>query len=501
MNKKTILGLSLIITLIGAGFLIFASCSTNNSKSIRFGAEKLLDKAERIYSTANINPDLNNKEFITEIKRGYFEVINYCEGYFESLPAGGKYPKEYQEMATVAFRAANRLSNIFYSEKQYDSSLLVLNQLLSHTQLQGRALLTTRMNMAITLQTKGDWAPAMKIYHSIIDAFFPPVDNQNNIIPQVLNLPIEIVRINQFLGDSNTVKIETQSAKNYYLKLLSDWPNSALAIMARSNLARLYSDNGEWDKAIENLRFLRDSTGKIDFEAALMIADITYGGKKNHSEAIRIYDSLITQTKDTAALAIIYIRKGIAYFDIKDYARCRATMLKIKEFFPRYFQANPLPQHYIALSLASEEKWPLAENEFRWLADNYSATEQAFNAYLIIAEHYKATGDKNMADTWYRRAEEFYDKIGRQYPGSNIEASAISYRAEIARGEQKWDTAIKFLQELYHKFPQTDAGQRALLNAAAVYREKLNNPLAADSLTNRLKMELLPVSDSGIDIK
>ncbi len=488
-----------IAILLSAASMLFLGCSTDRNIAIRYNGEKLFQKAEKLFNTAGIKPNLSDRATWDRIKGAYREVTGYCWRNIDSIPLG-THPKEHKELETVAYMAANRLSSIYYGERKYDSSILILNQLLTFTQLEGRPLLTTRLNLARLLQAKGDWMEAMRIYQSVIDTFYPPVDNNNEIYAPVLNLPLEIVNVNRMLGDTVAAGIHAQSAVAYYQRLIREWPSSALASAARGNLARLYTDLGDWDKAIENLSLMKDSTGQADFQAALMVANITASGKGDYARAILMYDNLVNQTKDTAFLPAIYLRKGVAYFNNKDYENCLATMRLIKDKFSQYFQSNPAPENYIALALTRQGKWQLAENELQWLIDNYTTSEEAFNGYLVISDHYMQTGDTARGNGWFRRGDDFYSRMIRQYSGSAIEASAISYKAEIARRQGKWDLAAKYLEEIFEKFPLSDIGRRGLLNAATVYREKLNDPVTADSLINRLKKELLPLED-GKNIK
>lgn len=451
-------------------------------------------QAEKAYEAAGIKPDLKNLEQWKKIKAAYLDVTEYVWKYLDSVPTE-KYPVERQELESIAFMAVNRLSSIYYFQRNYDSSIAILHKLLAATTLEGAPLLTSELNLARTLQANGNWSEAMKVFRSIMDTFYPPVDNENKILTEALNLPFELVQVDRQLGDSSALRDQVQSAKSYYERLVTEWPNSALSSGAHSNLARLYLNEGDWDKTIENLRQIKDSTGEIDFEAATLIADITTSGKKNYPAALSLYDELLKKSQDSIVTAALYARKGKAFFESGNYNKCREIMAFLKDNYPRYFQNNPIPQNYIAMSLAQEGKWNLAEDEFRWLIDNYSTTEQAFNAFFIIADHYQQSGDMDAAEKWYQQAEDFYDKIGRQYSGTAVEASAISYKAEVSRREEKWETAIKYLEEISDKFPQSEIGQKALLDAAAVYREKLHDPQKAEAIINRLKKELLPIGE------
>ena len=485
--------------------LLFSGCARNNSIAIRYQAEKLLHNAEKVYEEAGIRPDLKNQQQMNKVKAAFNDVANYAWIYLDSISAQ-KNPEERRDLESIAFMAVNRLSGIYYTERNFDSAIVILHKLMAVTSLEGEPLLISEINLARSLQSKGDWAEAMKVFRSIIDTFYPPVDSDNQIMVQALNLPFELVRVYTVLGDSAGLAAQMQSAKSYYQRLLVEWPNSALARGALSNLSRLYMSEKNWDKAIEYLGQIKDSTGQSDIDAATTIADITSYGKKDFPVAIALYNALISRSKDSITTAAIYAREGKSYFDAQKYGKCREVMGYIRDNYPRYFQNNPIPQNFIALSLAQEGQWNLAENEFHWLIDNYPATEQAFDAFLIIADHYSQSGDAKTAQSWYQQANDFFDQVGRKYAGSDIEASAISYKAEIARRQGNWDAAVKSLLEINDKFPQQEIGQQAILNAAAIYREKLNDPQKAEALIERLKTELLPLgsgkkSGSITDVK
>nr|MBN2276865.1 tetratricopeptide repeat protein [candidate division Zixibacteria bacterium] len=489
---KIVMALLAICCMIG--------CSSESGRKIVFKAEQLYNQAEKLKQKASIKPELNDTGTRDQIKQAYLAVTDYCWIYIDSL-SGEKDTAARVDLETIAFLAANRLTQIYFAGENYDSVIAVSNQLLNFTNLKGPQRLTTELNLAFALQSRGDLESAVGIYHAQMDAFYPPVDNKNDIITSVLNLPLDIIKIYRMIGYDSLAIIETKTGETYYNRLISDWPNSALATAARSNLARLHYDAGAWDKAIADLSQLKDSTGQIDVEATMMIAEITYKGKKNYDEALKLYDQLSKRVQDTTILPMIMLRKGIALFDKKKYNDCREIMSKINDKYPGYFQNNSLPQKYIAMSFMKLGDWIRAENEYKWLIDNYSTSEAAFDAHLTIADHYQKANNKDLTRTWFRRAEEFYYAMARQYPGSAIEASAISYLAELARMQENWPQAAGYLEGLYNKFPTTDIGRKALVNAAAVYRDKLDNPAKADSLIERLKSELFPLDDSkNIDV-
>jgi len=209
------------LTILSLLALLLVGCSENSSIAIRYKAEKLLRQAEKAYEAAGIRPDLRNLEQWKKIKASYMNVAEYAWKYLDSVPLE-KYPEERQELESIAFMAVNRLSSIYYFQRNYDSSIIILHKLLAVTTLKGTPLLTSELNLARTLQANGNWSEAMRVFRSIIDTFYPPVDNENHILTEALNLPFELVRVYRLLGDSAAFKDHIQSAKSYYERLAAE---------------------------------------------------------------------------------------------------------------------------------------------------------------------------------------------------------------------------------------------------------------------------------------
>lgn len=474
---------------------VLTGCSKDNSKSIVYNGEKLYYKAEKLSETAAVKPELTSRAGWDNIKNAYFDVTGYCWRNIDSLPKE-RFPDERKELETIAFRAVGRLAQIYFSEKEYDSAILVIRQLSNFADLEGFQLLSSQLNLAKAFQAKGNPEETASIYRTLMDAFYPPVDNNNEIIDVVLNLPLEIVQTYRLLGDEESILKESRVAELYYNRLISDWPNSTLETSARNSLARLYNEMENWDKAVEALSLIRDSSGQVEIEAAMMVADIFLDAKKDYDTAIELYDELQARVNDTMILPIIHMRRGIAYFEKRDYEKCRKSMSRIGDDYAYFFRNISTPQKYIALSFERLGNWVRAENEFKWLIDNYPATEDAFEAYLSIAEHYEKVKSPDLARLWYRRAGEFYTMMANQHAGSEIELSAIAYLAEVAKREERWDQVVKYLESLYTRFPDSEIGRMALANASSVYREKFGDSAKADSLMAGLKAELMTQKDS-----
>ena len=475
--------------------IILFGCSSDNAVQIRFNAEKLYHHADKLYEKASIKPDLQDERTWSEIKKAYLDVTDYCWKYIDSISTE-KNPTQKKELESVAYLSTLRLTSIYFAEEKLDSSVFVLNQLLNQTHLEGNQLLTARLQLAKAKHWEGHRDEALAIYKEIIDTFYPPVDNNNKILTDVLNLPLEIISIHRILNNEEAVKQETQSAEKYYLRIIRDWTGTALETAARGDLARVYSDDNQPQKAIDQLYQIKDSTGQVPLEAQVLAANITASGLRKYETAAGMFDKLIAQTSDTLILPNLYVRKGAALYESRQYQKCLDVMDLVRKQYELYYQQNPTAQKYIAMSYNKLGDWDRAELAFMQLADNYPTTEDAFNAYLFVADHYEQTGNKSLADVWYKRAEDFYDKMARSYSGSPIEASALSFKAEIARRHQNWEQAVDILVKLYDKFPNTEVGYKALLNAAAVYKHRLGDDKKAEELVDILRNRLVPGKDN-----
>ena len=69
-------------------------------------------------------------------------------------------------------------------------------------------------------------------------------------------------------------------------------------------------------------------------------------------------------------------------------------------------------------------------------------------------------------------------------------ARALGYEATLLQQEKKWSDAAATLIRIYDGYPNTRPGQKALLSAAQLYRDKLKEPQKADSLLEVLKSAL-----------
>ena len=468
--------------------MLAISCEKDISRQLVYDAEKMFHEAERNFRQVTVKPELITATTLSPVMDKYHTVLEFCLFYIDSLKIDNELD-DIRNLESIAYISAEKLARMYNSQKNYQSSVAVLNQMLNSTNLSGTSLLNARSDLAAAFQLSGDWPSALAIYRSLIDTFYPPVDNEGKIIGRIVNLPLRLIRANQMFGFVEEAEQEEISAENYYLRLLQEWPNSDMDKAARSNLSIFYADNKRWDDVINMLSAISDSSGLADIKASIGIAEAYSYGKNDPIKAADIYSELIERESDSTRMAVLNTRLGQMYYEMGEYRQCREVMSNIRDNYRKYYTNDPTPQKYIAKSLEKEGNWERAENEYMWLITNFQQTEAAYNDYLDISNHYQAEGNRRLRDSWLTRGEEFYKEMESRYAGSALEASAISFKAEVYRRRGDWAKAAELLEYLYGRFPNTETGKQALANAAVVYRDKLGQKARADSLLNLITID------------
>ncbi len=488
-NKVVVaLGLALLFLLL--------SCSDNPGVRARYQAEKMYFQAEKQTDAASIRPELNTPETAGKLRADYREIIDFCYNSLDSLDSA-RYAVERSELGEIAFRAATRLSQLYYIQRQSDSAVVVLNRLLNTVELSGLARISGYLNYGRTLQASGNWDSALTVYQYAVDNFYPPLDAEGRIVTNLFDLPGQILGIYNRLGDSLSAVMALDHAEYYYRDLIKDYPNTDLAIASHGNLANLYERTNRWKKAIEELRYVVDSTGAVTPTARRHIADIHARYTGEPDLAITEYKDLLQSLSgpDTLNRPNILYRIGLTYIDMKAGDSARKALVDIKNLYPRFYESNPAVQLAIARSFELQDNWDRAETELKFLLEKFPASEQALSTHLYLADKYAEQGRTTEADRMQERAEATYDRLAASRPGTPSEALALKYKAELYRRRADWPGTVKVLTSIFDKFPYSEVGYQSMVTAAVTTREKLKNPQVADSLIGELKKKLTPVDE------
>lgn len=472
--------------------LILSSCSENKPLQARYEAEKMFHKAEKALKVAkSFNKNLSaekSKEIITSFQT----LVDYCYTQLNQIDSTIN-PVEFNEFHYITYQAATRLSQIYYLNKDYNECVQITNKLLKEVNIPLAQKASVYINLGQSLQSAGHWDSTYAVYDNALEIFSPPIANTNEIISSIFNLPLYIFRIVNYLKIRNAISFEFTKAENYYLNLIHDFPNSKLEIASHSNLAKLYEETGQWEKELAQLKLLTDPESKSYITVLLKTADILGGQLKKHDTALALYDLIYTTTfdEDKDMRSVLLFKKSLIQIDLGNYEKARTLLHEIKTSYPIEYNQNPLFQYNLAHSFELQNKWNRAEQEYNLLLEKFKGSSESMMTLLYIVDYFRKQNKKAEKDRWFTKAESYFNELAMNGRGSLLEARAMLYLADLYNGNENFEKSAQILTDIYKKHPNSDPGKKALLKSIRLYRNKLDSPLKADSLTELLKSTII----------
>jgi tetratricopeptide (TPR) repeat protein len=482
------------------GFIaLLVSCSTNEAIQFRYEAEKRFYQAEKLLSNTRIKPELINPQDMRAIATRFGEALEFCYQALERIDSSS-HPVEYREVQYVAYGASSRLAQLFFSFKRHDTCITVLNRLLDKVQLDDPQLLMTYLNLGQALQAAGLWDSALTIYDYALERFYPPLDDSGVVVRSLFNMPVELFRVVNMVGDSAQADERYQKALAYYGRFITEYPDEPVADAAHANLARLYDETGQWEKEIGELTTLlkSDMPERRKRNIELKIADIYAAKLKEFQQALQRYNEILERLDpaDTVMRPLVYFKISMVKMDQGEYSQARQILVDLKEDYPSFYASTPMAQYAKARSFELEGKWNRAEVEYNYLIENYRGSDEAMSALLYMPEYLEEHGRRQEAERWYQQAEQYLDEIAAVSAGTLVEAKALAYKADLYGKKGEWNRSAEILLSLFDRYPDSEVGQRALLKASALYRRELNDQAAADSLIEVLKATIAHIEES-----
>ncbi|MEW6050845.1 MAG: tetratricopeptide repeat protein [Candidatus Zixiibacteriota bacterium] len=485
-------------TVLLAGLTVL-SCADNHAVRIRYQAEKLFFEADRLMQNARIRPELNDPRALATVRNAYDELVRFCMTAIDSVSPSAN-PIEYREMASLTHRSSIRLCQLYFATHRYDSCAEVIARLVAKVPLETQEAAGAQVLMGQALQASGTLDSAFACYRRGVDLLNPPLDGKGEIVFNVFNVPAHLVSLYAQLGDSLKADEAFAQASGYYGAIASGKYGARPALASSAMLARLNTDRGNWNAAIAALEKLVDSSGVLNRDAKLRIADLRAAELGDFDMAIRYYDELLADLKgrDTMMKPVLFFKKSLVLLEMKQYETARQLLVQIQTYYPGYFATDPLPQYTKARSFESEGNWNRAETEYKYLIDNYPPSEQTFSTLLYLADQYTKMGRTIESDKLLEQARQTYDQAAVQGAGTPLEALALMYKSELLRRQQQWRPSAEALVAVSDRFPGTEFGRNALITAVNVYRQKLNDPATADSLVRAYVTKMTRLDEDRI---
>jgi tetratricopeptide (TPR) repeat protein len=481
-----------LLLLMGLAAVAFVTtCGNNTAVRLRYEAEKLYYEADKAAQAADFRGEHENAAVARNMRDQFGRAADLCFAALDSVPAA---TVEHRQLSVIAFASTSRLVQMLLDSRRFDTSVVLIGRLLTLTDLGKGEQEITWYNYGRAVQLAGHWDSAQTIFRIALEKFAPPIDDRGGIQLPLFNLPIRIHWALAEAGDSVGTRLWFNFAEQYYKRWShTDGEPTALSMTSIGNMARLYEDADMWDRSAQMLFAMKGPNGKIADAPKLRLADIYVEHLNRPDEALAIYDELdgLLQGADTAARPALMVKKSLAYISKKDYAKARELLTQISTRWPGFYAQTSSAQFNKAKCFEMENNWDRAEAEYRYLIDNYPRSADALSTYLYLARRTDSLGRALESKQWYERAEKAFDDLAARGAGTEVEAMAMYFKADLFRQRGEWTLAASTLQQVFERFPNTDPGRKAGMMAIGLYRKQLNDNRRADSLVVVFQQTLL----------
>lgn len=460
--------------------------------------EKLFHTAGKVAERIGIQPKLTTAADSLELQAAHRDVLDF---YFNHRadPVVAKDDIVPGEMARMAIRAQVELAKFYANEQKADSVLAAYRRIGREIPAGPEDIAGATMALALTFKAINLFDSSIYFYDKLLAEYYPPTDSLQRVNTDIISIPIDKIKISRAIADTAMFEIFTKDALDYYGRLKSEFPNSLLARTATIYTGRVYAITRQWDEALDQLNQIKDSTGVIDIQALVLKANIYNGPLNDEGKSIELYQEILARDPDSSIIGSTLLRLGAALCSQEQFEEGRRVLVDLKEAFARYPFLTSKAQLYYAQSFEAQNRWDRALSEFQWLMENHPYTEEAFRAALHIPEYFTRENDQKLADIWYDRAIDFFNRAIVNQQGRPVVIAAYTFLSDTYRRTEQWPEAMKTLDQIYSLTPTSRIGAKALYNAARVAYLELGDSTLSQSYLDRLYKEFGTADSAAIN--
>ncbi|MCM8783557.1 MAG: tetratricopeptide repeat protein [Candidatus Omnitrophica bacterium] len=251
-----------------------------------------------------------------------------------------------------------------------------------------------------------------------------------------------------YLGEISFRTFDYNDALDNYSKVILRFPRSSFLEMARIGIAWVYLETGRYEEAekyFKNFIETRQGTSVLDY-AFVGLAN-TLVKLNRYNDAIDVYEKIIKEFPESSHVFSAHVGKAECLYSL---ARYNEAIDFCKEAIRRFNRQHEKDDFYYTMGWAYRKLGKLDEAVliFEDIV-HYSNDEQ------LKVSSLSCLGDIYLEKEDYVKAQEFYDIVLKEYPGSlyvdyaQMQLGLIFYRME------RYDAAIIALRNLILNFPST----------------------------------------------
>ncbi len=315
------------------------------------------------------------------------------------------------------------------------------------------------------------WESAIGIYQDLL-----------NKVPIVEDYTIYLLaKVYKNINDIN-------SAREAYLKIISDFPQSGLAPLVHYQLALLYKENGQWEQFWSECHLAVETSpeGKFKGKVLTEMSDISWEQgeyltsliylkevieNRYEREKITILENLlINRFQVGSQITGIDIPADVALFCAEilfNYRRYKIAETIYEEIIDKYADQIDLEQVYYqkVRAIYYQGEYERAIESCLYILANFKQEDIMIRTLYLYAGALLATGNRSSAT-------EKYLQITESFPEHYFAQLSYLRLSEIEFLQNRDEEGINFLRQLITKYPSSFPTQEAAWKVARYYTNK-----------------------------
>jgi len=136
--------------------------------------------------------------------------------------------------------------------------------------------------------------------------------------------------------------------------------------------------------------------------------------------------------------------------------------------------------------LTQAGRWPEALTRYRCVEGSSTTRHQAIQVPFEVADHYRSIGETAAAERVLERALEHFAGIREENRGAPAARWADEGKVKALGELGRWEDAVQLLLQFPESYPGDSGNAMAVLKAAHITDEHLNDPQRAAEILERL---------------
>ncbi|MGB5106017.1 MAG: tetratricopeptide repeat protein [Candidatus Zixiibacteriota bacterium] len=454
-------------------FLCLLGCSGYELESKRYQVEKAYFEAEKLVDNYSVKPELRTQQDYYLLVDAYMAVFRKFSENFSNLTTADNLAPAAADASNLAGRSLLSASALLLSAEAIDSAKNVLDYIINSPIMLPPHRFDALYAAGNIAEQQGRWFDAEQLYLQLLKEYYPPAIRGTLANNNVMELPKKLAEHYADIGEREEARKRALWAVDYYKGIVDSFPKVPMTMLATRLLAEMYSATGEFQKAVNMLETVVDSSGRMFDPARSMMADLYLTRLNRGPEAVRIYNEIIADGQDSLSIATSYMKLATLAFGDERYQDGRDHLEKLRQRFPRLANVQAQAQLLKARSFESEKNNERARQEYVALLNEFPNSIQALEVLAYMPEYFQRIGQPGLEQEWLRRSEQEIRNMAESNLNRRIGLQASSYLGTFLQRHNRFDDAITQFETLIKQYPRSPQAAEALYKIGYIYRNDL----------------------------